>query len=122
MQQKTDIWAFLLESYQRLFLKSPKLFQIWQRIGTLAALLTGIPLAIQQFELFTGVQIKLPEMVNHWMIRVLFGCGLVMKFMAKLPVTQPPVEDEKEVSKVEALPFTSKKAEETAIEQQVNGK
>jgi len=114
MQQKTDIWAFLLESYQRLFLKSPKLFQVWQRIGTFAALLTGIPLAIQQFELLTGISIKLPELINHWMMRVVFASGIVMKFMAKLPVTQPPVEDEKEVSKVEALPFTSKKAEETA--------
>jgi hypothetical protein len=51
-------------------------------------LITGIPLALQQAEMYLGLKISLPDIVNHWMMRVVFACALVMKVMAKLPTKQ----------------------------------
>jgi hypothetical protein len=73
-----------------------------------AALITGIPLFIQQIEMFTGLKIALPDVVNHWVVRVVFWCGVVVKVMAKLPVHQPPIDNGEPVPKKQALPFTSK--------------
>lgn len=107
MQPKTDVAAFLLELYQRMSLKSPRFFQVLQAIGMAAALITGIPLFIQQVEMFTGLEIPMPDVVNHWVTRVVFWCGVIVKLMAKLPVVQPPIDNGVPVPKKEALPFTS---------------
>lgn len=102
METKNMVWAFIVESYKRLSAKSPRLFQVWQAIGMVAALITGIPLAIQQFEMATGIHIELPDIVNSTLIRVVFFCGVVVKFMGKLPVITPPEQ------KPEEHPFTIK--------------
>jgi hypothetical protein len=107
MQPSTDVAAFLVELYKRMSLKSPRFFQILQAIGMAAALITGIPLFIQQVEMFTGLHIALPDVVNHWVTRVIFWCGVMVKIMAKLPVHQPPTDHGEPVTKKEALPFTS---------------
>jgi hypothetical protein len=101
-QPSSDVLAFLIESYKRLSAKSPKLFQVWQKVGMIAALITGIPLFIQQVEMFTGLEVPLPDIVNSTLVRVVFWCGLVVKFMGKLPVTTPPE------FKPEQHPFTTK--------------
>lgn len=118
MQQQTDVWAFLIETYKRMSLKSPHYFQVVQTIGTIAALISGIPLAIQQFELATGAHIDMPELTNGIFIRVLFWCGILTKIIAKLPVTDPakPVDAQGLVqSKHDVMPFTQKKKEETPV-------
>jgi hypothetical protein len=107
MKPNTDVAAFLIEMYKRMSLKSPRFFQILQAVGMAAALITGIPLFIQQIEMFTGLKIALPDVVNHWVVRVVFWCGVVVKVMAKLPVHQPPIEDGEKIPKAEALPFTT---------------
>jgi len=109
MKYQTDLSAFLIEAYQRLSLKSPRFFQVLQTIGMIAALLTGIPLFIQQLEMFTGLEINLPDVVNGIVIRIVFWCGLIVKIMAKLPVTPPPTDNGVQVPQEEALPFTVKK-------------
>lgn len=114
--QQPNVWEFLLEFYKRMALKSPKFFQILQTIGMIAAIVTGLPLAIQQFEMFTGIKVfeSLPEVVNSTFIRVVFFCGVIVKIMAKLPVVYPtqtntPVSksDGSTVAKSEALPYTA---------------
>lgn len=102
MKYNSDILAFLVESYKRLSAKSPRIFQVWQAIGMIAALITGIPLFLQQVEMFTGLQLPLPDVVNHWITRVVFWCGLVVKLMAKLPVSTPPDQNPQD------NPFTTK--------------
>lgn len=111
MQFSTDLGKFLVELWQRMSLKSPKFFQVVQGIGMAAALITGIPLAIQQFSMITGVEIALPDVVNFWVIRVIFWCGVVTKIIGKLPVTstdRPVTSDGKVEAKTEVLPYTAK--------------
>ncbi len=111
-KQSSDVWLFLYELYKRMALKSPKFFQVLQTIGMVVALITGIPLAIQQAEMFLGLKIALPEVVNHWMVRVVFACGLIVKIMAKLPVIDSSSYTQQTnngaaAPKYEVLPFTS---------------
>jgi hypothetical protein len=113
MQYSNDLIAFLTELYKRMALKSPKFFQVLQAIGMTAALVTGIPLAIQQIEMFTGLKIALPDVVNHWVVRVVFWCGIVVKLMAKLPVTNParPVTTDGKIAAPRVvMPYTEKKS------------
>lgn len=108
-----DVAAFLVELYKRMALKSPKFFQVLQAIGMTAALVTGIPLFIQQLEMFTGLKIALPDVVNHWIVRVVFWCGIVIKVMAKLPVTDPskPVTPDGRIAAArKVMPYTEKKS------------
>lgn len=120
MQQQSDVWAFIIEAYKRMSLKSPKFFQVIQAIGMIAAFITGIPLAIQQFEMTFGVHIDLPfpEAVNSTWIRVVFFCGVLAKIIAKLPVVDPkkPVDASGNTQPVHAvMPYTAKKKEEATV-------
>lgn len=113
MQPSSDVMAFLVELYKRMSLKSPAFFQVLQTLGMIAALITGIPLFLQQLSMFTGMEINLPGPVNGMFVRVVFWCGLVVKLMAKLPVTDPdrPVTKAgRPVSTIKNMPFTEKKS------------
>lgn len=113
MQQSSDITAFLVELYKRMSLKSPKFFQVLQGIGMVAALVTGIPLFLQQIEMFTGMKITLPEIVNSTLIRIVFWCGVIVKVMAKLPVSDPdkPVTNTGRIAAPrKVMPYTDKKS------------
>lgn len=88
MKFNSDVIAWLVENWKRWSTKSPTFFRVWQTIGSVCALVTGIPLALQQADMFLGFHIPLPDLVNHWMMRVVFACGLVVKLMTKLPTVQ----------------------------------
>jgi hypothetical protein len=106
MNYSSDVLKWLLENYKRLSTKSPRLFRVWQIIGMTCALVTGVPLFLQQLDMFLGFHIPLPDIVNHWVVRVVFWCGLIVKLMAKLPTSDTPtmVSDEK---KKAVYPFTN---------------
>lgn len=108
MNYNSDILAWLVENYKRFSVKSPRLFQVWQAIGMTCALITGIPLFLQQLDIFLGFHIPLPDVVNHWVVRVVFWCGFVVKMMAKLPTAETPTQVS-DVKQTNVYPFTTKK-------------
>lgn len=116
MEQRSDIMAFLQETIQRMAAKSPVFFQVYQAIGKYASLITGIPLFLQQIQLATGMSISLPEVVNSWVIRAIFWAGVVMWWMAKMPVkdpSKPTDKNDNELPKSQVMPFTVQKQNDT---------
>ncbi len=93
-------------------MESPRFFQIIQDIGMVAAFIGGIPMAIAQIETTTGMAINLPEVVDLWLAQIVFWCGVLTKFLAKLPVKpKPPMDHGEPLTPTQAkaaLPFTEK--------------
>ena len=107
MKPTTDVMAWLIEFIKRFSLKSPRFFQVFQTIGLIAGLITGIPLFLEQLQ-GLGINIPLPEVWVRVQSKVIAAAAGVMWLMAKLPVNQPPTDNGQPVPKKEALPFTEK--------------
>lgn len=107
--KKFNLIAWLEENITRFALKTPKFFQIWQTIGTILLVITGIPEALFQLkELFkVDVWQYLPDAVQFVANKTIAIAGLVMLWMSKLPVT-PPTTKKEEEKIADKLPFTEK--------------
>lgn len=104
MKPSTDVWAFLIELYRRMALKSPKFFQVFQIIGIVAGLLCGLPAFLD------SIGVVLPEPIKAIESKVVGVAAVVMWAMAKLPVIdnkQPETGSGKPVPSDKVLPFTT---------------
>ena len=81
--KRTIIGDFLLQIVKRLTLESPKFFKVFQIIGIVASLITGIP---EFLELF-GVH--LPQSIAFFANKTIAIAGSVVVFMATLTVKNP---------------------------------
>ena len=92
------IKQWLQESFQRMAMKSPKFFRIWQIISGLCTMATGIPYLLVQFN------ITLPEPLASLSNKALLFFSAGAWFMAQFPIknTVVPQPEGK-------LPFSSNK-------------
>lgn len=97
---------FFIELFKRFTLKSPKFFQVLQTVGAVAAIITGIPSFLE------GQGIAIPEALQKISSTVVAVAAGVLWVIAKLPVENPqaPEVNGRAVSKVKALPYSTKKA------------
>lgn len=98
---------FLREALERVFQKSPKFFKWWQIISGIFTVLTGIPWALEQFN------ITLPPPFDAMANKAIafFSAGAL--FMAQFPVKATAVAQTQEgkavtVLDTNKLPFTEK--------------
>lgn len=101
------ILNFLKETLQRVFEKSPTFFKWWQRIFGTLTLLSGIPYALDQFN------INLPEPIATFANKAIMAFSAGAWFMAQFPVKTVPVAQTTEGEAVTVLdkskmPFTVK--------------
>lgn len=94
---------FITELLNRFKLASPSFFQVFQNLGIIAGILTGIPLFLTTFQ--TELGIKLPEIVHVLSQKAAVGGAIVMWFMAKLPAQNAPTL----ARHTDKLPYTEKK-------------
>lgn len=107
---------FLSEFLNRLFLKSPKFFVIWQNIGLVLTFISGIPELLGRIDANFGTNImaSLPDVVEKFANKTIFVAGVVMFLMSKIavkpanptPVT-PSGEKYSQKPNAEVLPFTT---------------
>jgi hypothetical protein len=98
---------WLRESLQRLFMKSPRFFKIWQLISSLTMLLSGVPYIL------TALGVNLPEPLSTMSNKIVTYCAATALFMSSLTVKSPPVGQTEEgkavtVLPTDKLPFTQK--------------
>lgn len=103
MKPSNSVKAWLVENYTRLKLKTPKVFQVWQTIGVILLLVTGIPEFLKQLYEETGIDVwtMLPDAVKVLASKTIAVAGLVIKIMSKLHVISTEVAKNNE-----NLPYT----------------
>ena len=105
---------WLRETLERLFMKSPTFFKIWQIIATLMMIISGVPYIL------TALGLHLPEPFSTLSNKVIAFCGATALFMSSLTVKTQPVaqtEEGKAITSLptDKLPFTKKtEADEVA--------
>lgn len=114
MQQQNPFLAWLQESLQRLFKKSPKFFRIWQMVLGFTVVVTGLP------ALLTGWGIELPEALTILQNKVIAYISTGAFIMTQLStqstvVGVTPQGDILKKTDQKALPFTAQQEEKTAI-------
>lgn len=116
MQQQNPLLAFLQESLQRLFKKSPKFFRIWQIVLGFTALVTGLPALLESFG------IVLPEALtilqNKIIGAITFG-GAIMTMLSTSSTVVGVAPNGEVLKKTDqkALPFTAQNEEKKAIKE-----
>jgi len=98
---------WLRETLERLFMKSPKFFKIWQLISTLTMIISGVPYIL------TALGVHLPEPFSTLSNKVVTFCGATALLMSSLTVKTDPVAQTEEgkaitVLPTDKLPFTKK--------------
>lgn len=107
MQPSNNILAFLQEMVQRLFLKSPKFFRVWQLISGALVLITGIP------QLLAAFSVKLPEEINNNLTTAIGWASRGIFIMSLMTTQSKPAAIDSETGEVlkktnsERLPFTA---------------
>jgi hypothetical protein len=81
--KQTVIGDFLLQIIKRLTLESPKFFKVFQIIGIVASLITGIP------EFLELIGVHLPQSIAFFANKTIAIAGSVVVFMATLTVKNP---------------------------------
>ena len=81
--KQTVIGDFLLQIVKRLTLESPKFFKVFQIIGIVASLITGIP------EFLELIGVHLPESIAFFANKTIAIAGSIVVFMATLTVKNP---------------------------------
>lgn len=111
--QQSDFTAWLQETFSRFALKSPRFFQVYQTIGAIAVAVGFIPDALQWLD------ITPTEIVSKYIALSIKVAGLVMWFMAKMPVTDPkkPVDGKTGETQPlhEVMPFTQKVKDQAPV-------
>src|SRR4030095_4165871 len=98
---------WLRENLQRLFLKSPKFFKIWQLVSGGLMLLSGVPY------LLTALGITLPEPLSTMSNKAVTFAAAGALLMSSLTVKTPAVAQTEEGQAVivhdeKKMPFTTK--------------
>jgi type II secretory pathway component PulC len=89
---------WLRETLQRLFMKSPTFFKIWQIISTITMVLAGVPYIL------TALGIHLPEPFSTMSNKIVTFCAATALFMSSLTVKTQPVAQTEEGKAVTVLP------------------
>lgn len=114
----TNILAFVQETLQRLFNKSPKFFKVWNLINAVVAVVAGIPALLIQLDIILP-----PD--KHWvavLIKLSATAGTWGYLMGKLSVERPVVTQEGlvvEPKKEIALAYTDKVETKQLMKQDV---
>lgn len=98
--------AFLEELFNRFALKSPKFFQILQKVGIVLLAITGIPEALLILKTSVGIDLwtYLPEAVQWFASKTIALAGILLWVLAKLPVQNSTTV----MNTSNKLPFTEK--------------
>lgn len=103
---QTPLIAFITELLNRFAAKSPKFFVIWQWISGVVAAITGIPAALQEFN------INLPAAFHACESKIVAIASIAMLVMAKLPVQNAVVNKDASGAPLtktdpDTIPFTA---------------
>ena len=81
--KQTLIGDFLLQIVKKLSLESPKFFKVFQILGIIASLITGIP------EFLELIGVHLPESIAFFSNKTIAIAGFIVVFMSNLTVKNP---------------------------------
>lgn len=98
MNNQSKFSAFIVETFKRFGVKSPRFFQVFQTIGIIATGIGFIPDALQWLDITPG------PIYSKYISLAVKVAGGVMWLMAKLPVQNP----ERIIERTDKLPFTEK--------------
>lgn len=103
-------FAFIVEIFQRLGQKSPKLFVVIQWVSGVLTALTGLPAVISAIASAAGYD--LPAAFTATENKTMAVCGLLITFVAALPVKSDTVASDQTGQPLKAinekkLPFTA---------------
>lgn len=116
--QQSQIYAWLSESLNRLFIKSPVYFTWWKRLSGGIALIASLPTILAFFHVI--VPLPWAAQVNHLIAAAAYG----VFFMSQIPVKDPTMvitsssitgETVAETIVKPSLPFTANKAAEIGV-------
>lgn len=98
---------FLQETLNRIFIRKPFYFIVWQRIGAIMMAISGIPYVLKQFD------IVLSEPFSSMSNKVVSWVGLGLFIWSQLTVSTPPVAQTQDgepikVTDPKQMPLTSK--------------
>lgn len=83
MKTNTVLVDFLIELVKRWKLESPRFFKVFQMIGLIATLITGVP------ELLAFLHISLPESIAFFANKTIAIAGAAVLLISKLTVKNP---------------------------------
>ena len=106
MKTTNPLINFLVETFQRFFLKSPKFFRVWKIITGIPVLLIALPNAL------TILNINLPQIFNDHVTDIVGWATTAMFMMSFLPSESKAVAVDQfgtpvKQTNVDKLPFTA---------------